>query len=134
MSIDEQKTLKAEVYKEASRYMDNARETLKKAGQEGRWFNDAKYVRNAAGTAYSGVLLAVDAYLKLKGDPDAKPREKSIQWYQKGLGKHNKKLLRELNGVYQSLHLAGYYDGLLAVGNMSDGLDGADEIIAAIKP
>lgn len=47
-------------YKEAMRYVENANETLKLAGKDGKFYIDQKYVRTACGTAYSGILVALD--------------------------------------------------------------------------
>jgi hypothetical protein len=46
--------------------MENARETLQKAGKSGRYYTDDKYVKAAYGIAYNGVLKALDGYLLLK--------------------------------------------------------------------
>ncbi|MDR2448668.1 MAG: DUF5618 family protein [Prevotellaceae bacterium] len=46
--------------------MSNAKETLQKAKKEDNFYCDRKYVRTACGTAYNGILLALDAYLTLK--------------------------------------------------------------------
>lgn len=43
--------------------MENATETLKKAGKDGKYYKDEKYVKTACGTAYNGVLKALDIYL-----------------------------------------------------------------------
>ena len=56
MSIDEQKALKEEALAEARRYMKNARETYKKAGKEGRYYLDRKYVKGGANYAYHECL------------------------------------------------------------------------------
>ena len=57
-------------YREALRYFENAREILRsKARKKDRYYEDGKYVRMACGTAYSGVLKALDVYLNLKGKP-----------------------------------------------------------------
>ena len=57
-------------YAEAIRYMNNAKEVLQKARKDGKYYADKKYVRMACGTAYSGTLVALDAYLLLKGVPE----------------------------------------------------------------
>ena len=67
MSIEEQQALKKKYYSEAVRYIDNAKECLSKAKKEGGYYNDQKYVRMACGTAYSGLLVALDCYFILKG-------------------------------------------------------------------
>jgi len=40
MDIEEQNRLRKRYYEEAIRYMENARETLKKAGKEDRFYID----------------------------------------------------------------------------------------------
>ena len=135
MTIQEQNKVKEKYYNEAVRYMDNAKECLKKAGKEGKFYLDPKYVRMACGTAYNGVLIALDGFLLLKGidKPKGKDR-KSIEYYHNNLGKLDKKILNNLNGAYQILHLYGYYDGINDVRVVNAGLDNAKVIINKIKP
>jgi uncharacterized protein (UPF0332 family) len=133
MSIDEQESIKQKYYPEAIRYMDNAKETLQKAGKEDNHYNDRKYVRTACGTAYNGVLIALDTYLLLKGIKKTKGR-KSIEYYQEQIGKADKKLLKHLTSVYDTLHLSGYYDGNLNYSVIKIGFDEAYAIIDQIKP
>ncbi len=64
--------------------MDNAKETLKKAGKEGKYFTDEKYVKTASGIAYNGVLKALDGFLLLKGI-DKKKGRKSMSGIRKTL-------------------------------------------------
>jgi len=135
MSIQEQEKLKTKYYSEAMRYMDNAKECLKNAKKEGSYYNDQKYVKMACGTAYSGVLVALDCFLMLKGinKPSGKAR-KSIDYYQENLSNQNKKILNNLNVAYKILHLSGYYDGIESVNVVKDGFDEAYKIIERIKP
>ncbi len=133
MSREEQQELKKKNYLEAIRYMDNAKETLKKAGKEGRYYNDKKYVRTACGIAYNGVLIALDAYLQLKGIEKNKGRE-SIEYYCQNIGKVDKKLLNHLSNAYEILHLSGYYDGGTNATVVQEGFKEAYEIIEKIKP
>lgn len=52
-------------YDEAMRFMHNAEDILKnKAGTDGVFYKDAKYIKMACGTAYNAVLLAIDAFLQ----------------------------------------------------------------------
>ncbi|MDR0732744.1 MAG: DUF5618 family protein [Dysgonamonadaceae bacterium] len=104
MSIEEQQSIKRQSYSEAMRYMENAKENLKKAGKEYLFYKDRKYVRTACGTAYNGVLLALDAYLLLKGIKKTKGR-KSIEYYYEQVSKLDKKLLQHVNSAYELLHL-----------------------------
>ena len=135
MSIQEQQKLKLKYYGEAMRYMDNAKECLKKAKKEGSYYRDKKYVKMACGTAYSGVLMAMDCFLMLKGieKPTSKKR-KSIEYYQENLGSQDRKMLSNLNSAYQILHLDGYYDGVQIVKIIKIGFEEAYKLIERIKP
>lgn len=133
MSITEQEAVKKNYYNEALRYMANARETLKKAGKEGRFYLDDKYVKTACGIAYNGVLKALDGYLIIKQVPKQKGR-KSIEYYQSNIAKLDKKLNVELKNAYEILHLSGYYDGVTSVPTIQDGFDLAEGIIKRIQP
>jgi uncharacterized protein (UPF0332 family) len=134
MSIEEQQELKQRSYTEAVRYMDNAKETLQKAKKEDNIYKDRKYVRTACGTAYNGVLLALDAYLTLKDVKMPKKSRLSIEFYVRNVSKIDGKLLTHLNNVYDILHLSGYYDGVTDARVVSAGFDHAYEIINKIKP
>ncbi|MDR0864005.1 MAG: DUF5618 family protein [Candidatus Symbiothrix sp.] len=133
MSNEEQQEITQQYYAEAIRYMDNAKEILKKAGKEGMNYNDKKYVRIACGAAYHGILIALDAYLLTKGIKVGK-RRKSIEFYQENMAHQDKKVLTRLNNAYQILHLYGYYDGLTDARVVKTGFDDAYAIIDKIKP
>ncbi|MCL4537368.1 MAG: DUF5618 family protein, partial [Nitrospirae bacterium] len=53
--------------KEPIRYLDNAKELLKKSPIEGNRYTDDKYVKSACGVAYLGVLKAIEESLINKG-------------------------------------------------------------------
>ena len=135
MSIHEQQQLKEKYYGEAMRYMDNARECLQKAQKEGKYYRDAKYVKMACGTAYNGLLVALDGFLVLKGvhKPRAKVR-KSIEYYQENLARIDRKMLDNLNSAYKILHLYGYYDGIDDAIVIKRGFDTASTLINKINP
>ena len=134
-SVQEQQVLNSKYYSEAIRYMDNAKEYLKQAQKEGKYYRDAKYVKTACGTAYSGVLVALEGFLALKGihAPDKKTR-KSAEYYQYNLAKLDKKMLDHYICAYQILHLSGYYDGINDVRVVTAGFDHANNIVNKIKP
>lgn len=134
MSTQEQQAIKKNYYKEALRYMTNAKDSLKKAGKEGKFYKDEKYVKTACGTAYNGVLKALDGYLLLKNVESSKGSRKSIEYYQRSIAKLDKKVLVKLNNVYSILHLSGYYDGITSVPVVEDGFEIAYDIIDKIKP
>jgi hypothetical protein len=100
--------------REALRYLENAKEILKKSPIEGKIYTDKKYLKSACGVAYLGVLQAIDEYLLKKGLME-KELPKKVEEYQKALkrygGVHNGKLLREFDALYHGLHIAGYYRG-----------------------
>jgi len=136
MSVQEQQETKEKYYSEAMRYMDNATECLKKAQKDGNFYQDPKYVKMACGTAYSGLLVALDGYFILKEAHTTKSKKerKSIEYYQRNLAKDNKKMLQYLIVAYQNLHLFGYYDGTRSVTVVKEGFDYAYDIIEKIKP
>ena len=135
MSVIEQEAVKERYYHEAVRYMDNAKDCLKKAKKEDSYYNDQKYVRMACGTAYSGLLVALDGFLTLKGvDKPTKKQRKSIEYYQSNITKIDKKMLNGLNSAYEILHLWGYYDGIINAKVVKEGFEEAYKIIEKIKP
>lgn len=89
----------------------------------------------ACGTAYSGVLKAVDAYLELKGEPMVKKKYAriSVVDYQQRLALLDKGILNEFNTT-QILHLNGYYEGLLNADAIQLGLHSFEKILNEIKP
>jgi hypothetical protein len=102
--------------REALRYLNNAKEILKSAPVEDGTYTDIKPVREACGTAYLAVLMAVDEYLISVGiEQDKLPT--SVDGYRKALQKylsvHDGKLLRNFEALYNELHIAGHYRGLL---------------------
>jgi hypothetical protein len=133
MVIREQNRIRTTYYNEAIRYMENAKETLKKAGKEDRFYVDEKYVKTACGTAYNGVLKALDGYLLLKGI-DTKKGRKDIEYYEDAIAGIDRKLLNYLNSAYKILHLNGYYDGVKDARVIAEGFNLAYSIIERIKP
>ena len=117
---------------EAERYLENARQILtEKAGKKDGLYADIKYVKMAAGTAYSAALLILDEYLRQKeGVHFTKP--KSIDDYTNRIRKHNKKLLALLTDVYDELHLAGYYHGTKSVNTIQTGLENVRQMLTYI--
>jgi len=102
--------------KEALRYLQNAKDTLSKVSIEKNCYVDIKPVREALGTAYLAILEAINEALLKKG-LIKKDLPKSVDEYRKVLQKyfavHNGKLMREFESLYDELHIAGYYRGLI---------------------
>ncbi|GHU95728.1 hypothetical protein FACS1894156_5800 [Bacteroidia bacterium] len=131
---EQQEQIRQKEHAEAMRYMNNAVETLQKARKEDNHYADQKYVRTACGTAYNGVLLALDTYLMLKGVEMPKRSRRSINFYTSNIAQLDRKLLSLVNDVYDILHLSGYYDGIQNARVIKEGFDAAYEIIDRIKP
>ena len=102
--------------REAVRYLNNAREILRRVPVEGDTYIDRKPVREAMGTAYLAVLEAISEALSRRGVA-RKDLPKSVDAYraalQRHLGARNGKLLRQFESLYDALHIAGYYRGLI---------------------
>jgi hypothetical protein len=131
----EQEQAKQLAHAEAMRYMNNATETLQKAGKEDNYYADPKYVRSACGIAYLGVLVALDEFFELRGVPlPPKKKHKNIEYYTYNAAKLDGKLSKELNAAYSLLHIDGYYKGVCQVDAIRGGFNAAYEIIARVKP
>jgi hypothetical protein len=102
--------------RESLRYFNNAKEILSKAKIEENMYGDVKYVQEACGTDYLAILKAIDEYL-LKKCLAKKELPHSVDAYREALQKHlaihNGKLTREFEVLYNELHIAGYYRGVL---------------------
>ncbi|GHV61843.1 hypothetical protein FACS1894195_3020 [Bacteroidia bacterium] len=136
---EQQEQSKMEPYAEASRFMKNAEDTLRKTRKEDGYYLDGKYVSSACGIAYKGVLKAMDAWLVINGKPTPTQRDKTkkhrdINMYRAEVTKLDGRMLARLNTVYNILHLAGYYDEEQKADIIRSGFAGAYEIIARIKP
>lgn len=121
------KLFRMEAYKEALRYVENAKEILStKAKKEERFYTDKKYVRMAGNTLWNGVLEALDTKFPEikngKGRPD-------INKYKEYVGKSNPKMTRLVMNAYDTLHLAMGYDGNLKYSLAQEGIKDAIEII-----
>ena len=119
------------------RYLLNARQILLAAPKEDNTYTDIKPVQEACGTAYLAVLKAIDEYLLAKG-VDKKELPKSVDGYRDLLRKyaliHNKKLAREFEKLYDILHIAGYYRGLLAdVNVVKEAFKAAESFITKLE-
>src|SRR4030042_4071408 len=107
--------------KESLRYLQNAKDILKKAPVEDGRYVDIKFVQEACGTAYLAIIKAIDEYLMKKG-LSKKELPKSTEGYRKALQRYltvyDGKLTREFERLYEELHIAGYYRGLLGQVNV----------------
>jgi hypothetical protein len=124
--------------KEALRYLKNAKQILKTIPVENNVYTDIKPVREAFGTAYLAVLEAINEYLLTHKGFKKKDLPKSVEAYRDALRKHvairNGKLLREFENLYDALHIAGYYRGLIYDARaVKDYMNAAKEFIEKVK-
>lgn len=133
MEKEEVKT-KEEAFRQAHRYLSNARETLKKSPVQYGIYLDSKFVREGSGMAYLAALRAIDGYFLGKGMPEGQ-LPASIEGYYSLLRRvpHNGKLKAALTVVYQNLHLFGYYRGGIDVEMIKAGIRRAEEIIHVLS-
>ena len=111
---------------EARRYIENAKIILsEKARKDAGYYQDKKYIKMAGHTAYTGVLVALDALLSDK----KKKTRKSVEWYQKELSNLDKKITRSFADVYEILHLSMSYDGIQNAKVVAIGMQEAEKII-----
>ena len=114
---------------EAERYLQNARQILsEKAGKEGNYYSDKKYVKLAGHAAWSGVLVALDGVLGVKKGLGRNQRAE-FKDYQEAMSKVDKKMNRPLYNSYETLHIVLGYDGNLNYGVVQSGLKEAQYII-----
>ena len=124
-------------YREAVWYIENASDILRTKGKkESGYYQDEKYVKMACGTAYSGVLFALETYFDLKGVPLEKKKSSrtNAKDFELRLAQLDKKILNEFKTTYEVLHLSGYYEGLTKYGVIREGIDSAINIVNKIKP
>jgi hypothetical protein len=91
----------------------------------------------ACGTAYLAVLKAIDEYLLRRG-LGKKELPKSVDAYREALRKHggvrNGKLWKEFEFLYDELHIAGYYRGMLSSVNIvKEAIKGAKSFIDRLE-
>ena len=122
-------TLLKHPIQEAERYLENAKTILsEKAGKDGDYYNDSKYVKMAGNTAWSGVLVALDAVLNIKNGLKKNQRPE-FKDYQEAIAKKDSKMTRPLLSAYESLHKTLGYDGNLRYKIVQDSLLQAKLII-----
>ncbi len=114
-------------YAEAMRYVENAKECLKKAGKDGAYYDDPKYVKMAGNTLWNAVLISLEKRYPMHGRPD-------IIRYREIIGKESRTRLKQLNAAYTACHLNMGYDGDLRVTNAKDALALTKELIAWAAP
>jgi len=127
----------------AKRYLENAKELLKKAGIDKRRnaYLDLKYISMASGTAYLSALEALKALFILKLNIDEefiKKKIKDISIYKQyikelKIGKDRDYIQGLLIDVYDILHLGGYYRELQSKKAIDAGFEQVEKIIKIVQ-
>jgi hypothetical protein len=115
--------------REAERYLQNAKRILsEKAGKDGNYYSDKKYVKMAGNTAWNGVLVALDGVLDVQKNLKSRQRP-DIKDYQNAMAQKDNKMTRPLHSTYEILHLLLGYDGNLNYKVVQNGMEEAQNII-----
>ncbi|MDR1676723.1 MAG: DUF5618 family protein [Tannerella sp.] len=115
--------------REAERYLANAMALLtEKAGKDGRYYSDSKYVRMAGNTAWNGVLIALDGALGVYAGLKRKQRPE-FKDYQAAVAKRDKRMCRPLLNAYELLHKSLGYDGVTNYRVVQESMGLAREIL-----
>jgi len=132
MSAEEQYTIQEKYYTEATRYMENAKECLKKAKKEDDFYQNKRCVKKACDKAYDGLLVALDGLFILNGiEKPTKKQRKSVEYYLNDTTKIDEKILPYLNTAHSIL----YYDDKTNCARILDSVfDDIYKIIEKIKP
>jgi hypothetical protein len=127
----------------AKKYLENAREILKKAGVDRRReaYVDIKYVSVASGTAYLSALEAIKALLILHLNLDEdfiRRKVKDISVYKRyigelKIGKDRDYVQGLLKDAYDILHLGGYYRELQNKKAIDAGFEVVEKIIKFVE-
>lgn len=115
---------------EAERYLNNAKQILsEKAGKEGYFYSDPKYVKMAGNTAWNGILVALDATLDVRKSLKKGSRP-DVTDYQKALYSKDKKIYPFFTSAYDTLHRSMGYDGILKHKVVQSGMEDANAILS----
>ena len=127
---------KEQAIAEAKRYISNAKETIAKSPIDpyGKIYEDSKYVREGAGIAYLAALKAFDGWLLGKGvSPNKLPKSIEEYWQIEKKIPYNGKLSSDFTLVYQNLHIGAYYQGMVDITMIKNGLRAVKEIIGMLE-
>jgi HEPN domain-containing protein len=128
----------------AKRYLENAKEDLKKAKVDRKVgiYIDIKYISKASGTAYLSALEALKALFinyKILDEKEMKEKLNKVEMYDyylkkvSQIGKDRDVLLKLFDEVYKILHLGGYYRELQSKKAIDDGFEKVEKIIKIVE-
>lgn len=94
---------------EAKRHIQKAQDIMReKAGKDGNYYTEAKYVKMAGDTAWKGVQLSLDAVFNVRKDRRTRV---SIDDYKDAVAKRDNKLFFLVGSAYNLLYIGMGYDG-----------------------
>jgi HEPN domain-containing protein len=128
----------------AKRYLENAKEDLKKAKVDRKVgiYIDIKYISKASGTAYLSALEALKALFinyKILDEKEMKEKLNKVEMYDyylkkvSQIGKDRDVLLKLFDEVYKILHLGGYYRELQDKKAIDSGFEKVEKIIKIVE-
>ncbi|MEO0289990.1 MAG: DUF5618 family protein [candidate division WOR-3 bacterium] len=106
------------IKEEAIKLYKNAKETLNKSplDDEGKYYEEIKYVQEAYGALWLSILKALDYALLKIGKIDKEKLPQSVDGYRDYINKYllhkDGKLKRRFESLYNAIHIGGYYRGL----------------------
>src|SRR6218665_265364 len=127
----------ADQYKKALRRMNNAKEILRaKVSKEDDVYyryQDAKYVKKECRVARNAALIALKAYLEMKGKTvNGKPELVNLNDYRWALN-DDTEMFNDYNNEWNTLYCPGG-NGNLNSKTIASGMESGDAIINAIRP
>ena len=128
----------------AKRYLENAKDTLTKAGVDRRRgaYIDLKYISEASGTAYLAALEALKSLFLwegIVGAGDMRKKLRKVEAYTNlirkliRIGKDRDLLLGLFYDVYDLLHIGGYYRELQDKKAIDSGFEKVAKIIRIVE-
>ena len=121
---------------EARRHLANARQILAEKGKldaDGAYYKDAKYVAEAAGVAYIGALLAVDAWMLHKGKEVDYKSITDVSTFIKANAPSGSSMRKDFRHMYEILHLNAYYGNLRDYKTIAGVLDSLAKFIKDVE-
>jgi hypothetical protein len=119
---------------EALESLENTKNLLEeKAGKDGDFYTNGKYVSKSCKIAWSAVLVALNKKMKTEGIKIATKDKSNIDFYREYLTKKNVSILKYLNSAYNLLYLYGGNERELSLSNTQTGLKFAKKIIVWCK-
>ncbi len=117
------------------RFLNNAKETLKKSEVDLGHYKDAKYVAEASGMAYLAALKAIYRYAEENGLMEKTNRPKSYEGVSHLINKfpNRYRLHVKFKSVYDILHTGGYYNEFTRASWIKDGFRDVEDIIKMLN-